>query len=207
MKLPTCRLFIHPHEGLPLLQSLLLSAAVSLSLRIQRRGACGGRTVVSRLPSRLEKKRLGATLDPSHPPQPEILGQIPWCLGQWQPPWKILVLNFPGSNERCSTPYRSLPPGPLSDLHCIYLNCFWNVNHWMLINTIIILDFPYGFHLGTGTDIIHDFTRKHEFQSRLMCFPYEINEDIFLLHNQYIRPKMMAFQGRKVVEQLLVGSD
>lgn len=53
----------------------------------------------------------------------------------------------------------------------------------MLINTVIILDFPYGFHLGTGTDIIHDFTRKHRF--KMSCALPEINEDIFLLHNQF----------------------
>lgn len=60
-----------------------------------------------------------------------------------------------------------------------------------------------GFHLGTEL-ILFMISQGSMSSKELMCFTYEINEDIFLLHNQYIRPRMMAFQGRKVLEQLLV---
>jgi hypothetical protein len=73
---------------------------------------------------------------------------------------------------------------PTSDSLCIYLNYFWNVNHRMLINKVIILDVPRGRHLLKRADIIHDFTRKleiHEQANVLFLWNYQ---DIFLLHNQ-----------------------
>lgn len=119
--------FLYTHLEAPLLQSMLpLCCPVPLSLRIQRRGHTGGRTVVSRSPgSHCVWKRNSPflTLDYLIPHNLRSLDNS--LVPRSRQPVKNMNFKFPRFQWMLfySIQIPTMGP-PISDLHCIYLNCF-----------------------------------------------------------------------------------
>lgn len=100
---------------------------------------------------------VGATLDPFIPHSLGFLDRFPGAhLGNSYPgKYDFKISQVPmGVVSLHTDPYLGAPSQACAVFIYIALE--------MLINTVIILGFPYAFHLLTGTDTIHGFTRKHE---------------------------------------------